>query len=128
MQMVPALSSGEAEFNAGVKAIGNVLGVAAYAEDLGAKLECAAGFDSSAALGMLKRTGLGRARHVATPLLWVQAVVADGRCSVYKVKGTENVADLGTKDLTGPKVQEIMQELGYEFPKVQSNLALKAQC
>ena len=126
-QQVPALSSGEAEFNAAVKAIGNVLGTQAYAEDLGATLGCRLGVDSSAAIGMLKRTGLGKVRHLATPLLWVQAVVAKGRCEVSKEKGTSNPADLGTKYLAGPKTAELAEALGYTFSTGRSEIALKAQ-
>ena len=126
-QQVPALSSGEAEYNAAIKGIGNVLGTQAFAEDLGVRLKCVLGVDSSAALGMLKRTGLGKVRHIATPLLWAQAVVAEGRCQVQKEKGEANPADLGTKYLAGPRTLELAKAIGYIFKSDKSPIALKAQ-
>ena len=116
-QQVPALSSGEAVYNAAIKGIGNVLGTQAFAEDLGVRLKCVLGVDSSAALGMLKRTGLGKVRHIATPLLWAQAVVAEGRCQVQKEKGEANPADLGTKYLAGPRTLELAKAIGYSFQR-----------
>ena len=53
--------------------------------------------DSSAARGIIHRTGLGKLRHLETGYLWLQAAVAKKRLSVRKVNGAENPADLFTK-------------------------------
>ncbi|CAK0857324.1 unnamed protein product [Prorocentrum cordatum] len=90
----------------------------AYAADLGATLVAAIGTDSSAALGMMKRSGLGRVRHIAVPLLWIQDAVRESRIRVFKEKGLENVADAGTKYLSGPKLEAIMERLGYVYQEL----------
>ena len=68
-QTVPALSSGEAEFLAIVKAGSLSLGIRSMAADFGDKgLDIEIGTDSSAAKGILGRIGLGRVRHLDTGL------------------------------------------------------------
>ena len=126
-QISPATSSGEAEYNAGVRASSAGLGIVAYASDLGCVKECHVGLDSSAALGIMKRTGLGKVRHLALPLLWLQAAVRNGRIHPFKEPGETNVADAGTKYLAGPRLWELVQKLGYHELTGSSNLALKAQ-
>eukprot|EP00969_Alexandrium_andersonii_P144754 6401224-Alexandrium_andersonii.AAC.1 len=71
-QKTSALSSGEAELAGIVKGAAEGLGLTAIAQDLGftAALEVCA--DSSAAIGICRRTGIGRVRHLAVAQLWVQ--------------------------------------------------------
>ena len=66
-QTVQALSSGEAEFLASVKAASAVLGLRAVCLDLGIDIKLIIlGSDSSAAGGILGRIGLGKIRHLDT--------------------------------------------------------------
>ena len=53
--------------------------------------------DATAAIGMARRLGLGRVRHLAISDLWVQQRVRSGDVSLAKYPGTENGADLTTK-------------------------------
>ena len=53
--------------------------------------------DSSAALGICSRQGLGKLRHFDTHTLWVQQAVRSKRIDLKKVLGEENPADLFTK-------------------------------
>eukprot|EP00969_Alexandrium_andersonii_P043624 1912624-Alexandrium_andersonii.AAC.1 len=64
-QKTIALSPGEAELAGIVKGAAEGLGLRAIAQDLGftAALEVCAG--SSAAIGICRRTGIGRVRHLA---------------------------------------------------------------
>ena len=96
-QATVALSSGEAEFCAVVKATAEALGVQALAEDLGEMMKIAVYSDSSAARGIASRTGLGKIRHLDVRLMWVQELVKNGKIMLRKVKGTENPADMLTK-------------------------------
>ena len=73
-QKVIALSSAEAELYAMVAASAETLGLQTYARDLGIDLECELYCDSSAALGIAQRAGIGRVRHLRTQELWVQEV------------------------------------------------------
>ena len=68
--------------------------------------------DSSAARGVLWRTGVGRIRHLEVKTLWVQDLVAAGRLQVKAVPGTENVADIGTKVLTAERIEFLKKKVG----------------
>ena len=54
--------------------------------------------DASAALGITGRSGLGKMRHIDTSYLWLQQDCIKEKISFNKVKGTDNLADMNTKD------------------------------
>ena len=56
--------------------------------------------DSSAARGIIHRTGLGKFRYLETGYLWLQAAVAKKSLSVRKVYGAQSPVDLFTKYLS----------------------------
>ena len=60
--------------------------------------------DSAAAIGICRRSGIGRVQHLAVRQLWVQERLRDGRCSFFKVAGAATPADsdLFTKHLPLP--------------------------
>ena len=91
------LSSGEAEFYGVVRGAGQGLGYQALLRDLGLELPLRVWTDSSAALGICSRQGLGKLRHLDTHTLWVQQAVRSKRLVMKKVSGEENPADLLTK-------------------------------
>ena len=82
-----------------MKAASEALGLQSVAEDLGVKLRIALCTDSSAAVGICRRAGIGRVRHLAAGQLWIQELVRDEVLDLYKVKGELNPADLLTKPL-----------------------------
>merc|ERR1712020_640162 len=96
-QKTIALSSGEAELAGVVKGAGEGLGIKSLAQDLGIALHLRVHADSSAAIGICRRTGIGRVRHLATGQLWVQEKVRSEEFSLHKVSGELNPADLLTK-------------------------------
>jgi hypothetical protein len=98
-QKAVTLSSGEAELGGVVKAASEALGLQSVAQDLGLELCISLCTDSSAAVGICRRSGIGRVRHLAVGQLWVQELVRDGAVALYKVKGELNPADLFTKPL-----------------------------
>ena len=65
--------------------------------DFGLGLPVRIWIDSSAAIGISSRQGLGKLRHVDTRLLWVQQAVRQRRLELRKVAGTSNPADVFTK-------------------------------
>ena len=99
-QAVIALSSGEAEYYAALKGASQALGFQSMLEDIGLQTTVTLFSDSSAARGIIHRTGLGKLRHLEVGYLWLQAAVARKRLQVRKVNGLENPADLFTKFLT----------------------------
>ena len=69
------MSSGEVEFYGLVKAAGAGLGHQSLLRDMGLKLPVCVWTDSSAAIEILTRSGLGKLRHLETHALWVQEKV-----------------------------------------------------
>ena len=96
-QATIALSSGEAEYVAIVKAVAEALGLQSLARDLGEDVPVFVLTDSAAARGIANRVGLGKIRHLDTRLLWLQELVRDGRVRVRRVRGDSNPADHLTK-------------------------------
>ena len=73
-QSLLALSSGESELYASLKASAEVSGILAMLKDLGWKFHGEVWGDANAALGIINRACLGKARHIDTGLLWIQQV------------------------------------------------------
>eukprot|EP00969_Alexandrium_andersonii_P041948 1840225-Alexandrium_andersonii.AAC.1 len=65
-----ATSSGEAELAGIVKGTAKGPGLVAIAHDLGFSTSLLACADSSAAIGICRRTGTGRVRRLAVGQLW----------------------------------------------------------
>ena len=126
-QGLVALSSGESEFIAFVKACSVGLGAKAMCADLGASRKLQVGTDSSAGKGLASRRAVGRIRHLHTPLLWVQSQVQAEQVHVVKVAGNANAADLGTKHLSAADMERYLRECGFKFVRGTSTAALKAQ-
>jgi len=94
---VLALSSGESELAAVVKGAAEGLGLQSCLADFGCEVQLALRSDATAAIGMCRRQGLGRVRHLATADLWIQQKVRSRQLQLYKHPGTENPSDLMTK-------------------------------
>ena len=92
-----ALSSGEAEFNGVIRGAGQGLGYQAMLRDLDVLAPLRVWTDSSAAIGICSRQGLGKLRHLDTHTLWIQQAVRNGRIDLRKIAGEHNPADLMTK-------------------------------
>ena len=121
-QATIALSSGEAEFGGVVKASSVSLGCQAMLRDMGVHVRINVYTDAEAAKGIASRTGLGKTRHIAVHLLWVQERVRNGDIKLYKVRGTENPADLLTKHLTAPIMHKLMNLFGFGYMEGRSSL------
>jgi len=98
-QKVVTLSSGEAELSGMVKGAGEGLGLQSVGKDLGLEFELTVLGDSSAAIGICRRTGIGRVRHLAVGQLWVQERVRNKDFAIEKHPGADNPADALTKFL-----------------------------
>ena len=96
---VIALSSGESELAAVVRGTTEALGVQALLKDFGIDVAISLKSDATAAIGIVKRLGLGRVRHLSVADLWVQQRVRQGGLTMQKWPGTQNPADLMTKNL-----------------------------
>ncbi len=96
-QQTIALSSGEAELKGIVKGAAEGLGLQSVGKDLNIEYDVHVYTDSSAAMGMVARKGMGRVRHVEVGELWIQDAVKNKVLTVNKVKGEDNPADILTK-------------------------------
>ena len=96
------------------------------AADLGLKFELDIETDSSAAKGVASRRGVGKIRHLHTPLLWLQGRVQRKELKVWKIDGKTNEADIGTKALNGDALDAIMGRLDFVFEEGASKQALQA--
>ena len=113
-QAVIALSSGEAELYAMIKGSIHTLGMMSLAADFGETLSGRVLGDSSAALGIINRTGVGKLRHIKVQYLWLQSKVREGALQVRKVLGTENGADLMIKHVPETVMDGHLRRLYFE--------------
>ena len=93
-QKVVALSSAEAELYALVCSSAETLAMIGCANDLGMSLHAEVSSDSTAALAIAQRVGVGKVRHLRVQGLWLQEVRSAGRIKYSKVLGTENPSDI----------------------------------
>ena len=123
-----SLSSGEAEFNGVVRGSGAGLGYKSLLRDLGQELPLRVWTDSSAALGICSRQGLGRLRHLDTHTLWIQQAIRTGAVDLRKVAGETNPADLFTKhSLTREKLMSLTGLFDSEFRGGRADSAAKTR-
>ena len=113
-QTLIALSSGESELAAVTKAAAEALGIQSVLSDFGVSVKIEIHSDATAAIGICKRQGLGRVRHLATADLWVQQKVRSRELKLFKLPGTENPSDLMTKHKTAPEASRFMSMLGIK--------------
>ena len=124
-QSTIAISVGEAEYYAIVKGASQALGLQSLLCEIGIKSSITVRTDSASAKGMSSRVGLGKTRHVAVNLLWVQQRVRRGDISISKIPGLTNPADLFTKYLTGPRIVELSEQLNQVRREGRHELAPK---
>ena len=70
--------------------------------------------DATAAIGICKREGLGRVRHLATSDLWVQQLLRRKKLSIEKWPTEENPSDILTKGVSREKSQTLCQIMGMQ--------------
>ena len=109
-QKTVALSSAEAEYNSAVAcAIDGIL-IHSMVEFVypGSVAPLQLLVDSAAARGMMQRQGVGRVRHIAAKLLWLQLHVASGQICVVPVGTKTNPADIATKSLHPARIKFLL--------------------
>ena len=68
--------------------------------------------EASAAIGIVRRAGLGKLRHLNVRYLWVQDQVKREQLGLEKVAGTDNPADLATKHFNAEVMKKHLERLG----------------
>ena len=110
-----ALSSGEAELAAIVRATSEGLGMIAIMEEFQIECDLTVKSDAIAAIGIVKRQGLGRVRHLAVADLWVQQRAKAGEVNYCKLDGAKNTSDIMTKAVDGELIKRHMQTLRLQY-------------
>ena len=85
------------------------MGVEAFAKDQGRAVPIRLHIDSSAALSLISRTGLGKAKHIEIQHLWLQEAVRSGKLTMEEIPTESNSSDLGTKHLTSERSEMLMR-------------------
>ena len=121
-QSTVALSSAEAELTDISKGAAQGLGLQTIAADHGITLSLQVMSDATAAIGISRRRGLGKVRHLATADLWMQDRIRKGDFSLEKIAGADNPADMLTKHVARDLISKHMSTLGlfYEEGRAKS--------
>ena len=72
--------------------------------------------DAAAAIGIVRRRGLGKVRHLDVTDLWIQEKVRTKEIQVEKAPGADNYADAITKNLARPVMVKHLSGMGL-FPE-----------
>ena len=91
------------------------LGLQAVWRDLGRELKLRIHSDATAAIGICRRRGLGRVRHLAATDLWIRVRLRTHDFELVKVLGSDNPADLLTKYLDRPLHDKHISALNLMF-------------
>ena len=120
-----ALSSGEAELGGLCRGAANAIGLRSVARDLGMPFSIRVRSDATAALGIARRLGIGKIRHLDTSLLWIQQKIKDGDLTVDKVLGADNPADCLTKHVDRATMLKHLRAMGLEYEDGRAEAAPK---
>ncbi len=93
-QATIALSSAEAELISLVRGASEGVGARSVMADVGPSCGIEMGTDESAAVGVCRRTGVGRIRRLDTRLLRIQGKVSSREVELFQVPGIDNPADM----------------------------------
>jgi hypothetical protein len=122
-----ALSSGEAELNASVKAVSEMLGVKTLLDEVSrSDASLTLHVDASACKGILLRQGAGKVKHLAVKQLWTQGAVQSYGIHVVKVPRAENVADPLTHLVSQAELHSAVRAMGFSFPSPGSEPPLRS--
>jgi hypothetical protein len=116
-QTVIALSSAEAELYAITKMATQALSVMSQCKDFRMDVTGKIMTDSSAAMGISFRQGLGgKARHIKVQYLWIQERLHEKAFDLKKVGGENNVADILTKNSNFKVLSRHLETMLFDFP------------
>ena len=122
-QTTVALSSAEAELTGIVKGAAQSMGLRSLATDLGLSFQIEVKTDAAAAIGICRRRGLGKVRHLHTADLWIQDKVRTKDIILSKVLGAANPADILTKHVIVNYWKKRLRTLGLREEQGRPDLA-----
>jgi hypothetical protein len=123
---VRALSTAEAELYGIVDGAARGIMTQNMMKEINVPWSVQIGSDSSAAIAISSKSGVGKTRHIALRWLWVQDAVRSKQIQLKKVGGLNNVSDIGTKPLEPKRHQELLKQLPLVPPTCKKFLAVLA--
>ena len=108
-QSTLSLSSGESELHGIAKGIQNGIGFQSMAKDMAIHRGVRVHSDATAAIGIARRRGLGKLRHLDVEDLWIQHKVRSKAVELVKVDGKINPADIFTKYVDHPIITQALK-------------------
>lgn len=117
-QATLALSVGEAEYYALIKAAAEGLGLQALAKDMGYDMKLRSWVDSTTAKAIVTRIGLGKVRHMEVKYLWAQQAMKGGKFVVRKVASERNCADLGTDPMAAKDAEGLLELMAAKLVRL----------
>ena len=122
-QTTVCLSSGEAELRGIGDGLAQAIGLQSIARDLGLKWDINMYTDATAAIGIARRRGMGRIRHIDVTDLWIQEKFNNKHAFLHKVLGADNPADLLTKYTDRASLLKALKTMGLHFEAGRSAVA-----
>jgi hypothetical protein len=116
-QTLVSWSSAEAEFYGSVSGAAEALHFQKLLEFLRWQLRITLHSDSSGAIAIAQRLGVGSVKTTETKTLWLQERLRQKLLHTVKVAGKINVADVGTKMLKPPTFFEHCKRLGLRHAR-----------
>ena len=80
-------------------------------KDIGIEVAIRVHSDASAAIGIARRRGLGKLRHLDCEDLWIQHKIRSQEVDLVKVLGTSNPADALTKHLDRKAMEAALRRM-----------------
>ena len=117
------LSSGEAELRGIGDGLAQAIGLQSIARDLGMTWQIDMFTDAIAAIGIARRRGMGRIRHLDVTDLWIQEKFNSKLAYLHKVLGTENPADVFTKYTDRAILNITLGKMGMQLLSGRSDVA-----
>ena len=109
-----ALSSAEAELNATVKGLSELIGLFHLtSEVLQVTPTLSLSTDASACRGMLLRHGAGKVKHLSVKQLWSQEAVRCFGIEVYRVARADNPSDILTHSVSYPVAKQQLARFNF---------------
>ena len=107
-----ALSSAEAELNATVRGLSELIGLCHLVEETQrVTLNLVLCTDASACKGMLLRHGTGKVKHLSVKQLWSQECVRAYGVTIQKIPREQNPSDVLTHSVSHPIMTTQMERL-----------------
>ena len=114
-QQVIARSSAAAELYAMTKTTAQLICMISMARDFEINWNGLVHTDSAAALGIIRRRGLGTTRHINVQYLWIQEKINNKEMKAFKVGTLDNPADILTKPVTKESIDQHVKNMGLRL-------------